>query len=499
MSKKICIIGGGIAGLSVGSYLQMNGYNTEIHELGGVPGGLCCAWKKDQYTIEGCIHWLVGSSHRDNLYHLWNELLDMKNLEFIEHDTYMYIEGSEGEAVTVFTNIDRFEQEMLETSPEDRLLIKEFADAVRKFSGLSLPVDKAPELYSALDMGKMMVKMSPYLNAAKKWLKMTAGEYALKYKSPLLQKTFQHLFIPEMSVFFLIMTLGWMNKRSAGYPIGGSYKFSRLIEKRYKDLGGKINYRSKVEKIITEKDTAVGIRLENGDEVKADEIISAADGYYTIYKMLGGKYIDKNLKKMYDDCRIFPSYVQVSFGVKREFKDVPSIISFPAKKPIIIDPKTTLNDISLRIFNFDSTLAPKKSTLITSTLPTNNTDYWISLREKDKSTYSAEKSRIANHLVEALENRLGDVRSNIEMVDISTPATVVRFTNNWKGSLEGWLLTPEVGLKQLPSVLPGLKNFYMVGQWVMPGGGLPTALISARNTTQVICKKDGKKFTTKSF
>ena len=46
--KKILIIGAGIAGLCVGSYLQMNGYNTEIFELHQIPGGLCTAWKRKE-------------------------------------------------------------------------------------------------------------------------------------------------------------------------------------------------------------------------------------------------------------------------------------------------------------------------------------------------------------------------------------------------------------------------------------------------------------------
>ena len=66
--------------------------------------------------------------------------------------------------------------------------------------------------------------------------------------------------------------------------------------------------------------------------------------------------------------------------------------------------------------------------------------------------------------------------------------------NNWKGSLEGWVLSPEMGFKQMRKVLPGLNNFYMAGQWVEPGGGLPPAVLSGRNVTQLICKADRKKF-----
>ncbi len=60
--NSVIIIGAGFAGLSAGIYAQMNGYRTQIFEMHDLPGGLCTAWKRKGYTIDGCIHWLVGSS-----------------------------------------------------------------------------------------------------------------------------------------------------------------------------------------------------------------------------------------------------------------------------------------------------------------------------------------------------------------------------------------------------------------------------------------------------
>jgi len=44
--------------------------------------------------------------------------------------------------------------------------------------------------------------------------------------------------------------------------------------------------------------------------------------------------------------------------------------------------------------------------------------------------------------------------------------------------------------------LPNLKNFYMAGHWVVPGGGLPSAGMSGREVAQIICAQMGKNFTT---
>jgi len=38
--------------------------------------------------------------------------------------------------------------------------------------------------------------------------------------------------------------------------------------------------------------------------------------------------------------------------------------------------------------------------------------------------------------------------------------------------------------------LPKLKNFYMAGQWLFPGGGLPPAAQTGKWAVMLICKKE---------
>ncbi len=42
--------------------------------------------------------------------------------------------------------------------------------------------------------------------------------------------------------------------------------------------------------------------------------------------------------------------------------------------------------------------------------------------------------------------------------------------------------------------LPGLDGFFMAGQWVMPGGGVPASLYTGRHAVQLLCHEDGKPF-----
>jgi phytoene dehydrogenase-like protein len=80
------------------------------------------------------------------------------------------------------------------------------------------------------------------------------------------------------------------------------------------------------------------------------------------------------------------------------------------------------------------------------------------------------------------------------MANVATPLTFERYTGNWQGSFEGWLPTPQNVMSPTPKTLPGLRNFYMVGQWVQPGGGLPSGVMTARSVVQQICKADRRRF-----
>jgi phytoene dehydrogenase-like protein len=125
-------------------------------------------------------------------------------------------------------------------------------------------------------------------------------------------------------------------------------------------------------------------------------------------------------------------------------------------------------------------------------------EYCKKLHE-NKTVYEQTKDEILRTVIEQLEQRFPGITSQVEMTDVSTPMTFERYTGNWKASFEGWLITPQnanVLMKPMSQLLPGLRNFYMCGQWVEPGGGLPTGVMSGRRLIKHICKEDKKKFRT---
>jgi phytoene dehydrogenase-like protein len=77
-----------------------------------IPGGLCTAWKIKGYKIDGCIHWLTGSSPGNAFYGMWEEVGAVQGRTMVDHEEFMRIEDKEGRVLIVYTDIDRLEQHM---------------------------------------------------------------------------------------------------------------------------------------------------------------------------------------------------------------------------------------------------------------------------------------------------------------------------------------------------------------------------------------------------
>ena len=486
-SRKIVVIGGGIAGLCAGVYAQTCGYQVEVLEQHSTPGGLATSWVRGDYRFETCIHWLVGSSPDGLLNAQWREVFDIDRLKFVYAEQYQRVENEDGQSLRVYSNVDRMEAEFLREAPDDADEIKAFTAAIRVVA--DLPMQEMMN-GSWPNRAWAMIRLLPRLPLLRHWAAISAADYGKRFKYELLRRFFGDGATAEMSVIALVFMFAWMNQNNAGYPIGGSKAIIDLIVARYQALGGTLRTNARVSNIIVENDIAIGVKLANDETIGADWIISAADGHATIYDLLDGNYRNEAIDRLYQTQPVFPSYVQVSLGVGQDLSGEPGHIAHILKTPLHVDPDTQLSNVTFRIFSYDLTLAPKGKTAITCFLPTFNSSYWIELQQYDPARYEIEKASIANAVIAILDTRFPGIRDRIEITDVSTPATVVRYTGNWKGSMEGFLPTPGSLFASRRQTLPGLGRFLRVGQWVSPGGGLPTGLMTARAAIQKICRAD---------
>jgi len=491
--KSMIIIGAGFAGLAAGVYGRLNGYKTRIFEMHSQPGGLCTSWKRKGYTFDACIHWLVGSSPESPHYGMWETMGIAQGREFIYAPEYARCEGADGRKVIFHADIDKLEKHLLELSPIDEQTIREFIDGIRMCNKFSFPADSEP-LFTRL--GKLIKIFFFFMLKGKRfreWTKVTGEVFANRFKDPLLRDAFSEIWIPEFSMLFMLFTFAYIHQRIAGYPIGGSRPMSEALEARYRELGGEIQYDSRVARILTADSIATGIRLVDGSEFQAERVISAADGHATLFDMLEGRYLDAKTREPYDKWPAFPSLLFVSLGVNRLFDEMPlsvSGFSFALREPVMLADKMC-SRLPVHIYNQDPTLAPEGKTAVTVMIESDY-DYWKRLAE-DRTVYLKKKDEIVSLVISLLEQRFPGISDQVEVTDVATPLTFERYTGNWKGSFEGWLITPDNAhtmTKPMSQTVPGLKNFYMCGQWVEPGGGLPTSIMSARRLMKKICRED---------
>jgi phytoene dehydrogenase-like protein len=286
----------------------------------------------------------------------WEEVGITRGREFINMDEYMHLEDSDGRILTFYTDVDRLEKHLVEFSPQDSGPIMEFISGIR----MCLDFDQAPKNSPAITKAvKKMRMISGFIRNGKKmqqWMKTTCGEFAGRFKDPLLKKAFEEMWMPEFSIFFMLFTFAYMHRKNAGYPLGGSMPLSIALEERYKALGGTVHYKQRVEKILIDGNDTIGIRLENGSEHHCSRVISAADGYSTIFKMLDGKFTDENIHKTYDNWPLFPSLIFVGVGVNRTFKEIPlsvSGFSFALKEPAEIA-DSVVGRLWVHLYNHDT-------------------------------------------------------------------------------------------------------------------------------------------------
>jgi phytoene dehydrogenase-like protein len=494
--KSIIIIGAGLAGLSVGSYGQMNGYQTHILEHHSEPGGVATAWKNKDYLIDGGIHYLMGHRPGQSCYDLYRELGIFHNRHYPDLETFVHFtDENTGSRVSFSHDLPRLTTDLKKLAPADARLIDGFIAGVRAMQRADLfeLMKTPPELMGLFGPLKQFWHMRRVLRYFGPEFNQPMIQYVRAVKDSGLRRLLENLFLPEVPVWFVLLLLGLLANRQLGLLAGSCTDFVASLEERYKKLGGQVTYNSTVKEVLVENHRAAGVRLANDCELRADVVVSAGDGHSTIYNLLGGRYLDKKTTARYQNWKLLSPIVTISFGVAREFPTEPPLNFLLLKNPLTIG-GVTLTGFPIRIFNYGGCFAPAGKTVVQALLHT-DWNWWNDL-QKDRPRYDAAKKEFAAKVLAHLEPHYPGLTANVEVTDVATPYTTWRYTLNRQGAFMGWVPTPQAMRALVPKTLPGLKNFYMAGQWIMPGGGVPPCLYSGRHVIQILCKRDGKMFST---
>jgi phytoene desaturase len=479
MNESVIIIGGGVAGLSAAAYARASGFDTTLVEHSAELGGVCTAWRRGPYLIDGCIHWLTGGPFTK----VYEELgiLERVQLEPIRHLATIEDRATRAH-VELSADLDALERSLTELAPADAKELRHLFMAARALPELAHPLDKAPDLFTFRDGLSTLWEMK--------------GELArvLHYQKPLAEYVTEHLetealrrvltaFVPkEAPAMFLLMVLGYLSRGWLSRPAGGSAAFRDALIDGARELGVSIVTSATVEEILVSDGRATGVRLADGSFLRSDAVICTSSMPELIFQLLGGRYQAAATEERLAHWTLFPPIVLASYGVTSPLAHLPQILVLQGVEPLEVGGVSS-DTFHIRVFNDDRSHAPPGHSVVQVMLPTSYA--WWAERH---GSYDSERDYLARRVLAALDRQLPGIERACELWDIATPLTFWRSARSWRGAYEGWI--PSGGALRagpLPHRLRGVSGLYVAGQWVEPGGGVPTACSSGRMAVQVLC------------
>lgn len=268
----------------------------------------------------------------------------------------------------------------------------------------------------------------------------------------------------------------------AFYPVKGMHSITESLFTLAKDLGVEFVFGRKVEKILIENKTAVGIQLD-GKKIFFTKVVSNMDMVNTYKKLLPENLHPKKLLTQPKSS----SAVIFYWGINTTFEelDVHNIFFSSNyreefdfifnKKAISSDPTIYINITSK--FKKDDAPDGCENWFTMINVPNNSGQDW------DELIFNARKN-----IIQKLNRILKiDVEPLIVCEKILDPRLIEARTSSYAGALYGNSSNNRfAAFLRHPNHQPKIKNLYFCGGSVHPGGGIPLCLLSAKIVSEMI-------------
>ena len=266
-----------------------------------------------------------------------------------------------------------------------------------------------------------------------------------------------------------LLTVGVMySLREKAYrPKGSFIQLPQKMEQRYCDLGGQILLKNEVEKIIVEKGVVRGIRLKDGSIIRSQTVISTIDVKNTMEKLVGMdalREIKPRYAKKIESVQMTTSMFTFNLGL--DDAGILTDCGLPCGYGLLTMGKDAYQKLFQCFEMNKSRLAEecfyigyscplpteREKPILTLSAAPSPVENLTHLRSTDRERYRQEKEKTADLLIGIIENYLiPDLRKHVVVMDISTPATFVRYSGSLSGSIYDMAAVPDnFGANRLP-------------------------------------------------
>jgi len=498
----VVVIGSGMAGLVTAANLVSEGLSVLVLEQHFIAGGATTMFKRKNFVFEAGGHRFSGIKNPNGV--LAQLLKKINKKVILEPINPSYVVKSGNKELKADINIDKYKQNVIELFPDQKPNIEKYFTAMLK-----------------------IVDGNKYLATHKK-----VNPIALLFQHPYFFKNInkstrqfmEQFFKDEEIITFLTMlgaytTLPTNEQSFIGYANlwavhhlgegmslikGGTKQVVDALVEHIDDNDGQVVVSKYVDKILTQNTEAVGVKINDGTEIKSRFVVSTASNKETYLKLLDNKLSDDKFIETIKNQKQSGSLFQLFLGVKEEDgKGLEYTTTFVADSPKINDSKAyeKMYNWDLETITSSGVItvegkenSPKgfRSVNISCLIPYHHSKNWF-INGKDKKEYKAFKEKIAEQIIENFTKYIPNLKERIVYQNTATPLTIERYTLATEGGLQGLAHTIKQSGKSRGKIKTHIKNLYHAGQYNFPGAGIITVSISGNLCAEMILKEHSKK------
>jgi all-trans-retinol 13,14-reductase len=480
------IVGSGLGGLSCAAAFARQGFKVLLLEQHDKPGGYATSFvRPGGFEFDVSLH-STTVGQRSGTYNLIPGLPEISEVEFVPHPSLYRAIFPEHDIRVPQRNVSAYVDLLTKTFPNEkedlRALFDELNAMMQEFGRLSAARGN-------VDMSRFPVDFPNIARySTSTWSQIVDAKIHDPKAKAVVSSLWVYYGLPPSklaSIFYAMPTMSYLSD-GGYYPRGRSQTISNALVKFIETRQGKVQLRTRVTSILVKDGTAYGVKTAEGQEHFAKVVVSNANAYDTIHTLVSADQHLKDYLARLDGFSVSLSSFQVFLGLKRDLvrelgihdTEIFYSSNYDIEAGYQASVNADFNDPGFCVTLYDNLYpgySPKgKNTINLLTLQGYDhwqkfqSDYW----KGDKEAYRLEKERMANLLIQQAEKvLLPGLSKAVEVKEIGTPLTNVRYTGNHRGAIYGWDETLDnSNPHRLPHVTP-IKNLYLSGAWTSPGHG----------------------------
>ncbi|MEM2134153.1 MAG: NAD(P)/FAD-dependent oxidoreductase [Candidatus Jordarchaeaceae archaeon] len=483
-------------GLSAAATLATNGQRVLLLEKHWRPGGYAGSFVRGRFEFEIALHVLSGldlEGKRGSLYRNFESLGIMKRVDFVRVDNFYKAVYPDME-ITVPANREAAEEVLVDAFPHELEGIKRFLDRMAA-------TNRALALLTRTgDISQKEVKEDFLAYRGKTLADVLYADVKDAKARAVLSQIMGYFGLPPSQVSYIVYATAYDTLLRYGIAQikGTSQTLSNAFVDIIEEKNGEVRLNCGVKKILTEGNRVKGVLTENNEKILSDYIVSNVNPLTTCAAMIG---VDKVPHSFFDNLQkheIAVGTLNVYMGLDAPHQEL-GIDEFEtfinlgydfdanwSKSRVSVEPA----DFAVATYNCAYSEASPPGTTIMVLCTLSYAEPWYKI---PPSEYVATKNRMAEKMLERTEKVYPGVREHMEVVEVSTPLTNMRYTGNPGGSILGTPYSPNnVFLDRLPQEGP-LKGLYFAGAWTQIGGGFQTCITSGIMAAQKLMLEKMKK------